>query len=150
MGFLFLRSMSGNTDEQINLPEEAAGLPLVDIRSGHQAIAEINRMHGLDFSFTAAKIGVYGVDGQAILWLSELDTKFHAQQMLVDMRDRIALGNSPYTPLDAWKDGGRMVYELDGHGQIHYYFQSERLVVWLAVQPSLADQAIGEVLAFYP
>jgi hypothetical protein len=48
------------------------------------------------------------------------------------------------------KDGNRLIYELEGMGQRHYYFQSGKLLIWMAANPELAEQAITEILKFYP
>ena len=73
-----------------------------------------------------------------------------AKQILVQMRDKIAEGNSPFTPIAERNINGRMVYELDGLGQKHYYYQSGDLIVWLAANEEEAEQALAESLAFYP
>jgi hypothetical protein len=44
----------------------------------------------------------------------------------------------------------RMVYELDGMGQRHFYFRSDQLIIWLAVDVRLAEDALRQVLILYP
>lgn len=46
--------------------------------------------------------------------------------------------------------GNRVVYVLEGMGQKHYYSQAKNLVIWLAVEPGLADQALQQTLEVYP
>ena len=65
------------------------------------------------------------------------------------MRERIALGRSPFTPIGERSIAGRTVYELTGMGQQHFYFQSGRLVIWLAVDPPAAEPVLQAVLDFY-
>ena len=43
-----------------------------------------------------------------------------------------------------------MIFELDGLGQRHYYFRSGLLVIWIAVNNDLAEDALSELLMFYP
>jgi hypothetical protein len=43
-----------------------------------------------------------------------------------------------------------MVYQVEGLGQAHYYFQSGDLIIWLAADKALADTSLAELLAFYP
>jgi hypothetical protein len=70
--------------------------------------------------------------------------------MLIAMKDKIAEGNSPFTPAGERPDGGRVIYELEGMGQKHFYFQSGDLLIWLAADQEIAEQAISQVLEFYP
>jgi hypothetical protein len=35
-------------------------------------------------------------------------------------------------------------------GQKHFYFQSGDLLIWLAADQEIAEQAISQVLEFYP
>ena len=70
--------------------------------------------------------------------------------MMVDMRDKIARSETPFTQLNEMKYGSRTVYELVGMGQQHYYFRSGNLVIWLAVNEQVAELALQEALEFYP
>jgi hypothetical protein len=36
------------------------------------------------------------------------------------------------------------------HGQKHFYFQSRKLIVWFAVDPERAEEALNQILKFYP
>jgi hypothetical protein len=132
------------------LPESLAAFPLSAHRFGAQAVAEINQLHGLAFPLSAGAVGVYGEAGQATLWVSGAPTAWQAARLNVEMTARIAEGNSPFTPSGQRQEGGRTVYALDGHGQSHFYFQAGKLLVWLAVDPEHADQALAEALRFYP
>jgi len=67
------------------------------------------------------------------------------------MREKITSSTGlPFTPAGERQIDGRTIYLLEGMGQQHFYFQSGNLVVWMAVDPPLADQALTEILAFYP
>ena len=48
------------------------------------------------------------------------------------------------------KYGSRTVYELVGMGQLHYYFRSGNLVIWLAANEQVAELALQDALDFYP
>jgi hypothetical protein len=95
-------------------------------------------------------VGVYGEGRQATLWISGVPGRWMGKRILIQMRDKIAEGNSPFTPLGERNAGGRLVYELDGLGQKHYYFQSVDLIIWLAANEEDADMALAESLEFYP
>ncbi len=132
------------------LPDSLSGLSLKSYSFGNTAVEEINKLHGLTFPLSSGAVGVYGAENQAILWISGSRSRFSAKKLLLEMADRIAEGNSPFIPINEFMDTNRTIYELDGHGQIHYYFQSKKLLVWLAVDYALAETTLAEVLKFYP
>ena len=101
------------------------------------------------FSLSSAAVGVYQGQANAILWVSGAPTCWHATSLTKDMRDRIAEGNNPYTPLGERKVGGTIVYALEGLGQRHYYFRAGSLMVWLAVDEGFAEAALQDCLSFY-
>jgi hypothetical protein len=104
-------------------------------------------MHGQEFQLTQGAGCSYG---EATLYVAGTPLSFLAGRMMVDMRDKIAGSETPYTPLNEMKYGSRTVYELVGMGQQHYYFRSGNLVIWLAVNEQVAELALQEALEFYP
>lgn len=135
-----------------SLPETVLDLPLSESLQSDDAVAEITRMHGNDFSLTSGAIGMYGADHTITLWIAEVSTQTDAGQMLIAMRDKIAnsSGSSPFEPIGERSDGSRTIYELEGMGQKHFYFQSRKLVVWLAVEPESAEDTLSQILKFFP
>lgn len=132
-----------------SIPDQLAGLNRSDYRTGAEAMAEFESLHGKQFPLTSGGIATYGSD-QATLWVAGASSDDIASQMVNSMREKIAQGNSPFTPLSELTDGDRTVYSLEGMGQKHYYFQSKNLVIWLAVEPALADHALQQTLEVYP
>ena len=132
------------------LPEQLAGNRMVSSIEGEAAIAEMENLHGKEFPLVSGAIGRYGAEGQGTLWVSGAPFKLMATRMVSSMRDKIAQGRSPFTPIGEQKNGKRTIYELEGLGQSHFYFQSGSLLIWLAVDANQAEQALAEVLEFYP
>lgn len=132
------------------LPAEIAGLPLGMRSIGRQAVGELTRLHGKGFPLSSAAVGMYGDQHQVKLWVAGVPIRPLATRMLVAMKDKIAEGNSPFTPTGARSDGGRVIYELEGMGQKHLYFQSGELLIWLATDADLAEEALALTLEFYP
>ena len=130
------------------LPAQVAGLDLTSSTSGESAISEFTSMHGKEFPVISGDIGYYG-DGRITLWVAGTSTDAVAAEMVSSMQDRIAEGNSPFTPVNEIQNGNRTVYVLDGMEQKHYYFQSNHLVIWLAAQPSIAQEATQQILEVY-
>ncbi len=132
------------------LPGQVAGEPLTTQVLGLSAVDEITQMHGKDFNLVDGARGSYGENNEIIIWVSGSTSEADAAQLVIDMRDKIADGNSPYEPIGEELIGERMVYELEGWGQTHYYFQSGDQVIWLAANPELAEDALDQALEYYP
>lgn len=131
--------------KDVTVPTVLAGLPLSHQATGRAALAEIERLHGKNFPMTDGAVAHYG-DGQAIVWVSSTWLPFMAVRQVEAMTARIAEGRSPFTPMETRQVEGTTVYVLTGMGQMHYYFQLDRRVVWLAVSPPLAEQSLEELI----
>ncbi|HEY4723022.1 MAG TPA: hypothetical protein VII92_14310, partial [Anaerolineae bacterium] len=95
--------------------------------------------------------GAYTNDqAKATLWVSKFASRAVAQQIVDAMRSKIAEGRSPFESTGTQQVGSRLIYELDGLGQKHFYFQSNDLVIWLAVDPAMASRALTQTLEVYP
>lgn len=130
------------------LPPDLSGLARTRTSAGKGAADEINRLHQNEFRLTSAAVGVYG-PAQATLWVAGAPLSLFAERMLVEMEERIAEGKSPFTPTGERKEGKRTIYELDGFGQKHFYFRSNNLLIWLAADAELAEQALIQTLEYY-
>jgi hypothetical protein len=134
----------------IPLPEELAGQPLRAEAFGLQAVENITSLHGVEFELTGGAVGSYGTKGEVTLWVSGSNSEADAAQLVVEMWDKIGEGKSPFEPVGEEEFDGRMVYQVEGFGQAHFYFQSGDFVIWLAADQALADTSLAELLAFYP
>lgn len=148
-GFAFYTQALGQP-APASLPDNFAGLPLTQRNTGSQAVSELVRLHGEELSLTSGAVGRYGAEAQATIWVSGVSFSFMASRTVNAMRDRIAEGRSPFTPAGKRNDGRRVIYELEGMGQKHYYFQSKNSVIWLVVENALAEPALEQTLRFYP
>jgi hypothetical protein len=150
LGVLFQLYRGNRLDsfQSADLPQQIAGLRMTDSKSGDAAIEDVAQMHGKDFPVTYGAIAVYG-DREITLWVSGTSSNEIALQMTNAMREKIAQGNSPFTPTDEIEENDRTIYVLEGMGQMHYYFQSENRVIWLAVNPAIADEALQQILEVY-
>lgn len=133
----------------LTLPEQLAGLPLSSQMNGPQAVADFSNLHGKQFPLTSGAVGIYG-DHQATLWVAGAPLNLMTARMVTAMRDKIAEGNSPFTPSGEYQDNKRTIYVLKGMGQKHFYFQSQNLVIWLAADADIADTALQQLKEIYP
>ncbi|HBG74711.1 MAG: hypothetical protein A2X25_11810 [Chloroflexi bacterium GWB2_49_20] len=131
------------------LPEQLAGLPLSSQMNGPQAVEDFSNLHGKQFPLTSGALGIYG-NQQATLWVAGAPINFMAANMVTDMHDKIAVGNSPFTPSGEYLDNKRTIYKLEGMGQKHFYFQSKNLVIWLTADAEIAEIALQQLKEFYP
>ena len=141
------------TLEQISsapLPTQLVALPLSGRIDGRLALTELSWMHNQGFPLSKGAVGTYGGENEITLYVAGTSLKFMAGRLLVAMRDKIAETNSPFTPLAEREINRCKVYELQGMGQLHYYFRSEDLIVWLAADETQAEEALRQVLEFYP
>ncbi|MES0360178.1 MAG: hypothetical protein ABUK20_04620 [Anaerolineales bacterium] len=132
------------------LPKEMVGFPLGSEVTGSSAFAELSWMHGQEFQLKQAAVGTYGNANQVIIYVAGMDTISLADRLITAMRDKIAAVDSPFEPIAEREIDQRMVYELDGMGQRHFYFKSDQLIIWLAVDEGFAEDALRQVLRFYP
>ena len=139
-----------NNPGPVPLPEQIAGLNIASSSTGFQAVIDIARLHNQTFPLVSGAVGMYGPNHQVKLWVSGSWLKFMATRMVAAMVDSIADSTSPFTAIGERQNEDRTIYELEGLNQKHFYFQSGRLVIWLAVDSELAEQALQEALEFYP
>ncbi len=133
----------------VPLPEKIANLQMTEYKNGAQASGEFERLHDKQFPLTSGAIGIYG-EHEITLWAAGAPLDLMADRMVTTMRDKILQGGSPFTPVEQFNQGTRTIYVLEGLGQMHYYFQSNNLVIWLAADPAVADTAIKQILEAYP
>jgi hypothetical protein len=133
----------------LTLPVQLAGLPLSSQMTGPQALTDFSNLHGEQFPLTSGAVGIYG-NHQATLWVAGAPLNLMAARLVTAMRDKIAEGNSPFTPSNEYQDNQRTIYILEGMGQKHFYFQSHNLVIWLAADADIADAALQQLKEIYP
>lgn len=131
------------------IPDKLVDLPLTNKMTGKQAALDFSQLHGKQFPLTSGTVGIYG-DRQATLWVAGAPLKRMAEEMVITMRDKIAEGRSPFTPIGEISGNGRTIYSLEGMGQNHYYYQSGNLVIWLAVDAGFANSALQQLQEYYP
>ena len=126
-------------------PTSLAGLPLTEKVTGQAALTGIEGLHSKGFPMADGAIAYYE-GGLATVWISSTWASLLATRQVHVMTERIAEGQSPFTPIDTIAVEGVAIYVLTGMGQRHYYFQLDKRVVWLAVSPPLAEQSLPDLL----
>lgn len=126
-------------------PEQIAGLKLVKLLSGQEAVADMSRLHGKDVGLTGGWVGYY--EAKAIIWNGETQTEAQAYQLTEAMTRRIAAGNEVFTDLQQTRIDSTVVFSVVGMGQKHYYFQRGNKVVWIAAPNIAGEEFLRQAMA---
>jgi len=133
------------------LPERIVELSRIRVNYGEEAIAEVAQLHGKEFPLSSGASATYGRPGSMVtLWVTGTPSRFLSMGILSQMKSTIESEESPFTPTGVRQIDGRDAHELSGMGQRHFYFRSAELVIWLAVDETIAEEALAETVAFYP
>lgn len=134
------------------LPQTIGSLRLQRLQSGGDARREIDQMHGTRLNYRKGYIGTYGEGKKrAKLWVSEYESKKKAtgelEKMVLKMRGgkQKSFWHFQEIFIDSVK-----VYFVVGMGQTHYFYRKGEKVIWLAIDPDQAREAIRDVLQKIP
>ncbi|MEI7847168.1 MAG: hypothetical protein WCK35_15320 [Chloroflexota bacterium] len=144
-----LRLSPGTVKAEVDVPRSVAGFGLVQTQTGAEGIASLKQLHGVDFPLVSGIMAEYG-QKSATLWVAETESDAQALELIQKMTAKIDAGGSPFSPMGVFQFQSRDVYLLNGTGQMHFYVQSGRKVFWMAIASEQAEQAMKELLAFYP
>lgn len=135
--------------KSLPLPFQLSEVRLYHRSGGAEAIAEFADLHQKQFLLISGAVGHYGREGEATLRVAGAPFAWMARQMVSSMRNKIAEGTSPFRALGEQTHKFHEIHELEGLGQKHFYFQAGNLIVWLAVEPDLAEEALAQTLEVY-
>ena len=128
-------------------PKSLGDLKLLHALQGKEALREINRLHGKEVGGKAGYVAHYEKEGAvAMLYLAQASSTARAARQLKQMSDRIQKGDSPFYHLKTSRQGEITLYSALGQGQIHYFYQRDSSVVWLAVDAPVAKQTLAALL----
>jgi hypothetical protein len=130
------------------VPRTISGLALTQFFSGQEAVDSIQQLHGQEFEIEDGAVAVYG-NQNVILWVSDAGSLDVAGELTNQMKDRISEGRSPFTALGSFDVEGSEIFELEGMGQSHFYWQSGNQVIWLSTDEHLAGPALQESVEYF-
>jgi hypothetical protein len=144
--FLLLLIACNSTD--IPLPQSIGSMRLEKVQSGEDAKQEIDRLHGKQISFLRGYIGTYVAEtGSGQLWVSEHSSEREAAEAIEKMAHGMKQGKQQqFWHFRKMILEQRPVYFAVGMGQAHYFFQNGVKVIWLAADPTLAEEAIRDTV----
>lgn len=128
-------------------PQSLGELRLVHALRGKEALQAIDHLHGKEVGGEDAYTAHYENNGAvAMLYVSKASSSGQAARQVKRMTERIQRGNTPFYHLKASEREETTVYSALGQGQIHYFYRQGLSVIWLAVDPPVARQALADLL----
>ena len=122
-------------------------MQLAKVQSGEEARREIDQLHGKKISFLRGYIGTYMAEnGRGQLWVSEHSSEREAAEAIEKMAHGMQQGQQQFWHFREMMIEQRPVYLAVGMGQAHYFFRNGAKVIWLAVDPSLAKEAVRDTV----
>ncbi len=123
----------------LQVPLEVAGMRLTSFTTGEEALSQMNKCLGSDFTIQEVYIPCYkGVSGEIIFWIVELESIGEAETMLIQMEKHVqcSLDFEGYQHFaDSTVDElhyGR--YNGDGTIFVHHYFYRKgNRVYWVSM-----------------
>jgi hypothetical protein len=143
--------LTGCGSGEVPLPQAIGVLKLEKMQAGEEARREIDRLHGKQIGLQRGYIGFYGAEtGSAQVWLSEHSSDREAAEAVEKMAGSMRQGKQQnFYHFRQMVIEKRTVYFAVGMGQVHYFFQKGAKVIWLAVDPALAKEAIRDAVRSY-
>ncbi len=129
-------------------PKQLGDLQLVSSIEGSEALAQVNRLHGIDIEMVNGYIAEYARGNERVtVWVGSAESSDTARELLTRMVDGIAEGNPSFSNLTrlsiAQGYHSHEVFQVDGAGGKHFFYISRKndtQVIWLTVE---ATDALG-------
>lgn len=128
------------------IPIQIGTLTLKNSQLGKDTLSEFESMHGSSFDLKTGYRADYGDDtAKATLWVGQAQSADSAQTLVKEMADKIGSGNAMFSNLKALNISGRTIYEVEGLGQLHFFYAANDKIVWLASDPDHAPDALHSI-----
>ncbi len=130
------------------LPDTLGPMKLTQSVLGEQAEKQIHKLHGKSIELKNSSIGHYTHGSSRVtLWVSEYKTVEEARKSVQIMANKIKTGqNRVFRDFKETEVRGLPVYFVSGMGQNHYFYQKNRLAVWLAVDTVFSQMVLKEAM----
>lgn len=125
------------------MPAKLGTMQLASVTGGQEAMAQVDRLHGLGIELADAKVAQYSHSSpyhsaRATVWVGVAKSESAAADLLQRMVEAIGKsGGSGFSNVQKLNVSGHEVYQVDGQGGAHFFFQSREQpadVVWLTVE----------------
>lgn len=125
------------------IPLKLSELVLADSAKGKDALGEFTKLHGQPFELNSGYRASYAKGtNRATLWVAQAKDADSAQKLLLAMAEKIGVGNEMFTDLQELTVGGRTLFQVNGQGQLHFFYATNDKIVWLAIDAEYAPDAL--------
>jgi hypothetical protein len=128
------------------IPTQIGTMTLKSSQIGKDALSEFEAMHGSSFDLkTGYRADYVDNTAKATLWVGQAQTADAAGTLVKDMANKIGSGNAMFSNLQSLNISGRTIYEVEGLGQLHFFYATDDKIVWLASDPGYAPDALHSI-----
>ena len=136
--------------KQPDVPEQLGNLKLVGSVEGSEALAQITELHGTNIEMVSAYIAEYVHGNERVsVWVGRTKSGSAGAALTERMLQAIEKGNSGFGNLQRLTIGDQEVFQVDGPGGEHFFYNSKEQqgkVVWLIVEATDALPILKEAL----
>ncbi len=136
--------------KQLSVPERLGTLELVGSIEGSEAMAQINRLHGINIELVSAYIVEYARDNERVtVWVGRTESSNTGAELTRRMVDAIEKGGSGFSNFQRLTIAGHEVFRVDGPGGEHFFYNSKEpreRIVWLIAEATDFLPILGQVL----
>ncbi len=128
---------------QRDAPERLGNMELIDTFRGAEAMAQVNRLHGLDIDLADAFVATYTHDSpyhgnsHTTVWVGRAESVEAASRLTQRMVDSISKGDSVFNNFQRLTVADLEVFQVDGPGGRHFFYSSQKqreAVVWVTIE----------------
>ena len=142
---------AGSDAGEAPVPEEIHGFPLAEVKTGEDAAAVLERMHGKQVAPEQNWVATYGPEEMSTtLYVSRYESAETATSELARMAACVDGEGTGFGHHAQFKVAGLAVHSVFGRGQIHYFYAKDRDLVWLGMVPMLARVGVAQLLNVPP
>jgi len=115
------------------LPRDVEGIPLVELKSGQEALKSINRLHGTSIEVVDGYVATYQKGAEKVqVWISRAASEEKARE-LVDIMTSKMQNHQVFSTPDRYDIKGRTFYYTTGAGMQNYYWVQGADVYWVGI-----------------
>ncbi len=133
--------------QKVYLPDKVSGFSLNKKLTGSEAEDFVNRLHYGTVAADENEIGFYSSEkGSAVIYISYYNSDDEADQILLQMVEKIENVPSPFEGGDSFELSDHIIYRYSGLGQSHFVFSSGNVLLWISADVMWAELFLNDYI----